>query len=943
MSNNNSKKSLYLQQGNLQFCGSVKIGQITLTNQQFKQLLLDNISWKRYIVYPKGQVCSIKHQNYTQFYYSLQSNNIGNNPSTSIEYWKPIVIDNNNSSNDLIFKIPYIQSGDFVFLEVQFSVDETFNDAYIINSYDVYSSASSQSCSSDSSCNFESNVFYISDPSNNDIRVLSNQLITSVYSNQILIFKINSISSVFNYFRYRWFSQNNNGYTKYYFGVVNSQIQTFDSQNISSSVVNVDNQNITGNGTQSNPLKLSKNISINKIIGGDNFEIKTNDSNITINSANGNGQLNLQVSDIKLNNNEINSPNGIVVLNSNGKIDQNLYVDGDFNNRLLPLKSSVSQQFFGNPLVIHKVGQVQTNIQVDSSTILLIQGATKTNQANNHDGVVYQNYIFGQKQQNFKGGYIIGVSENELNNILQFTIQIENKDLSQLYRKSVFQHFTQSGKLCCLSVNSDGFVFESQQKKSQQIEFQSFGNVDYYKFVIQYKYNGDSQNYNYYADIYCNGQLCTTFQFDEYPFGKQDGDYIYFYIGQQISRQSAINYLNGIDTYWRLLKIDLSLKDEEINKMIGQLYSNQTNIDYTNIKVDYNWSYTENTDNAFVFGKKDNIPCIFPYHNFQPNLPTASKTIKGGVIIGNGLYVDANGVLSVNTQGVGFVDLGNYVQVSSQTNNNGNINIRSSVSPNSTITIQSGNIQNNNIGGILFLGNDSNKFCQLKWVDDNYLVRVGQMQSLIKNGDSQVTITNDSINLKTEKLFLNGIEPNKENGLVQLNENGKIPNELLNITNDNGIVFENRVVVYATDTNNSYQCNGIKAGNGVTIAIQNGVAVINADQNGDLRSDIQINYGDLTKENNRYTYIVKNINLGGFVVQDNNGYMIYPLMRQISVNGNNSVQIDLTQFVGENGLRQNELNEQHINYRVKFVRGYKGNDGQLTKDQALNMILTYLM
>ena len=40
--------------------------------------------------------------------------------------------------------------------------------------------------------------------------------------------------------------------------------------------------------------------------------------------------------------------------------------------------------------------------------------------------------------------------------------------------------------------------------------------------------------------------------------------------------------------------------------------------------------------------------------------------------------------------------------------------------------------------------------------------------------------------------------------MVQLNSNGKIPNELLNITNDNGIVFENKVVVYVTDTNNSY-------------------------------------------------------------------------------------------------------------------------------------------
>ena len=148
MSNNNSKTSLYLQQGNLQFCGSVKIGQITLTNQQFKQLLLDNISWKRYIVYPKGQVCSIKHQNYTQFYYSLQPNNVGNDPTTNIEYWKPVVIDNNNSSNDLIFKIPYIQSGDSVFLEIQFSVDETFEDVY-----GVYSFTSSQNGDSNSSYN----------------------------------------------------------------------------------------------------------------------------------------------------------------------------------------------------------------------------------------------------------------------------------------------------------------------------------------------------------------------------------------------------------------------------------------------------------------------------------------------------------------------------------------------------------------------------------------------------------------------------------------------------------------------------------------------------------------------------------------------------------------------------------------------------------------------
>lgn len=939
MSNKNTK-TIYLQQGNTQFCGKVKIGQIVLTNQQFNQLLLDNVSWKRYISYPIGQVCSRKTQNLTVFYYSIVANNLGNDPLTDndLQYWKPVVLNDDNVDDDLIFKIPKIQYGDTLKLQLQFSQSNNFQNVLSI----------------DSSTNFQQSVFFISNGKDNIISQFNNSFIDSTFSNQILIFKKSNISNVYNYFRYRWYSTQSESYTKYYFGTVGSKIQTFDVDYNGFDGIHVDNINVVGNGTQANPIKLKNEITINKVLGENNFSIETSDSDITINSANGNGQLNLNVSNINLNGNDVNKPNGIVVLNQNGKINEELYVDGDFNSRLLPLKKNVTQQQYGNPLVIYKTGQVQTDIQNDSSTILLIQGANKNNVAVGvTENVLYNNYISQQKQQDFKGGYILNIDKTQqpllIDNVLQIAIQVKKQSLSTMYYKSVFQHFC-GQYLCYLGINQNGFVYGLQSNLSNIIQFQNLNQSQYYKFVVQYKY----QNGVYFSEIYLNNELRLTYQFQSNPLiNVNDNDYIKIYIGQQVSNRSNDIHLNGLNTWWRLLKVDISLKNNQLLKEIGQPYYNQANINYKNIKVDYNWDSSIQTKDAVIFGKKNGVPYIFPYPQTLYTLPTATRSVKGGIIIGSGLYVDQNGVVSVNS-GDSQLDLGTYIQVSNQQlNNDGNINIRSKITPNSSVTIQSGDIQNNNVGGKLFLGSEkeSQHYSQLSWVDKNTSIKLGQLQSKIRYGETNISLNQNSVNIVSQQLNYNGNKLNKANGLVKLNANGKIDNQLLNITsNDGNILFENKLVVYDVANNQSFQCNGIKAGTGVTIGIQNGVAVINMNENAKVRQDLTFGYAQLNynEQSGRYTYVVQNVNLGGFVVQDNYGYLIYPLQRQIqskNANGNsiNSVQIDFTQFVGQHGLREVRQNQNVIQYKIRFIRGYRGNDGQLTQDQALNLVLSYLM
>lgn len=987
----NTTKSIYLQQGNLQFRGKIKIGQITLTNQQFKQLLLDNVSWKRYINYPYGQVCSKKTANHTQFYYSLQNNNLNHDPLDQNDrmWWKPIVIENSSDNKDLIFKIPNIQYDDTLKLQIQFSQNKNFSESLIVDSSNNYltSDSSNNSDSSDNSISNNFNLFYISHPIDNDIKNFNDLLITHIYSNQILIFKKQQIiPDSYKYFRYRWYSLLH-GYTKYFFGYENSLIQAFDSDSNYLNQTHVDNINIVGNGTQLNPVSLKNEILINKIIGKNNFNITTQNSNITITSDGGNGQININGSNIKFNNNNINTANGIVVLNQYGKIDDSLYIDGDFNNRLLPLKNSITQQQYGNPLVIYKTNEVQYNIQNTSSTILLIQGASKNNLAvglkenynsNSSDSsysynlinTICRDFIFQQKEQNFKGGYVLGIEYNNLNSDLQIAIQIKNQKLSDVYYKSIYQHLTSDNLLCYLAVNQDGFVFGTQNNISNPILFSNIGNNEYYKFVIQYKYS--IQNKKYYSQIYCNENLCLTYYFENNPF-LYEQNYVYIYFCQQVTNKSTDIYLNGINTWWRLLKVDLEIKNEEINKKIGQLYYSQANIDYRNIKVDYNWDNSTDIEDAYVFGKKNGKNYIFPYPKVEYVLPVASRTKRGGVIVGNGLYVDEFGVISINPK-TDTLDLGSYIQISDQINNsNGNINIVSAINIHSSVTIKSGDIVNNHIGGKLFLGNNEYKYSGIYWTNEDICCVVNNNYSKLKYNDSQIELTNNNINIKSLNLSFNGNNLNTANGLVQLNNLGKINIDLLPFEISNGnVVLQNKLIVYDTN-NNNVEYNGIKAGSGVSIVNENGIAVINADinviaddintiveqnlqqqnqninvvvkyDNSITRSDILFGYGDLIydQQNNRYTYIVQNVNLGGFVVQDNYGYLIYPLQKQIKYNGNNSVQIDFTQFVGQHGLKATTVNQPLIQYKIRFVRGYKGNNGQLTQQQALNMILTYL-
>jgi hypothetical protein len=46
----------------------------------------------------------------TSFYYSLKSENQGNDPSTDslAEFWQPLLIQNSDKKIDLLFKIPII-------------------------------------------------------------------------------------------------------------------------------------------------------------------------------------------------------------------------------------------------------------------------------------------------------------------------------------------------------------------------------------------------------------------------------------------------------------------------------------------------------------------------------------------------------------------------------------------------------------------------------------------------------------------------------------------------------------------------------------------------------------------------------------------------------------------------------------------------------------------
>lgn len=915
--------NIYQKHGNIQLLGNIKVNDISLSIDEFKQLIVDNVQWKRYITYSQGQICSKKvienDTTITSFYYSTSSNNLNHNPlDNDINYWKPISFQQQNSNN-LLFKIPKFPQNEQYSFGIQFSVNESFTSS-------LYYLTLSNSIGN--------HIFYLTD--GEGFAELNKTLLSNADSDNILLLKTDDIASNYNYFRYYWMKNGIHTDEKYYFGTRNSNLQTFDN---SAEVVSftVNNQNISGDGSILSPFALKKNLTIDSISTNNDFSINTTSADIIINSNSGGNQLLINACNIKYNNNDENTANGIVVLNQNGKIPHELY--NDYYERLLPIKTLVDIQNYGNPLVIYSEDTLSDyEIQNSDSTLLLIQGNSKNNQAIGLDeNIQYDDYITISNDW-FQGGMILRSNSNAFGNLFQFAIQIDKNDLSNVYY-TLFQHFISDNQtLCCLKINRNNIYFGLENNFSH---YNINGLQDIIKIVVRYNSNN--------VKIYLNSILAIQFDFNSTisPFSNTD---FVFYIGNQITQYSneELNLL-GYPYKWRLLKIDNALKDKQVDKNIGQLYSDTLNDNPSNhIKVDYNWNFSEDVQGAYIFGKKDNKPYIFRFPNIgQYTLPKATRSRLGGVIIGGGLYIDQNGVLSASN-GEGNSDLSYYIQRSNDININGDINIRSKAIQASSVTIQSSYIENGNYGGKLFLGNNIDKQISLSWIDkkigfyvfadnlSNPIVSLSNCSDSSESSESNSTRIDlnyeGSVNIysSNEKLTFNGAELNHPNGLVKLNSLGKINSDLIEYSSE-GSLSGSTLRIY--DSNNIVSDHsGIKAGNNISITYQginNEIAVINANEQGVFKQDRLISSSDLTNGK----YFVEYEKLGGFVVQDDQGYLIHPAQRYYeNRNGRNGVQIDLSEWTIPSGS----------SFKIRYVRGYKGDNGQITQDQALNMILFYL-
>lgn len=905
--------NIYQKHGNIEILGNVKVNNITLTNSELQQLITDNIQWKRYISYSQGQICSKKsddeNTNATSFYYSTISNNLNNNPNNT-DVWKPIQFE--SSKRNLLFKIPKFPQNSHYELCIDFSINNSFTDIYSINSYDNY------------------NLFYIS--TNDDFSILNENITFNNYDeNKVLLLDTQNISNTYIFFRYYWFERANNVKSKYYFGTINSILQSFDNASQSNNIeLVINDQNIDGNGSLLRPISLKKNLNINSITTNSTFSIITDNSNILLNSSNGNNELLIKACNLKYNGNDQNTANGIVILNEYGKIPNSLTVNNQ--DRLLPVKTNVQQSSYGNPLVITSKTITLENVsENDDATVLLIQNSSINNIALSENLVTISNNIQITDNQLhwFRGGIILNYNST-FNNVLQFSIQIDKTDLTRNY-KSIVQHFLSDDLIfASLKCNERYLVF---QYGLQQYSYDILA-LDYVvKIIIQYNQHN--------IKVYANGNLAFSIDLAINPLSVNFD----LYIGTSITDYSKNEIdLLGFDGKWRLLKIDNRLKSNQIYKNIGEQFTTQIkDSQYNQITVNYNWEYSNDTEGSYLFGKKGNKPYLFPFPNAQNTMPIATRNSLGGIIIGSGFYVDKNGVISV-AGGNGDIDLSYYIQSNNDINSNGDIQIRSKVLDASTLRLVSSNPQGiNNYGGQLFLGGSQNKKISLTWKTNKNIgfyayqnasktiVSICNATDIEDNNSTKINLQLDgSVNIDsyTGQLYFNGNQLNTANGLVQLNQFGKINSDLLPVFSDSSNYASNSLVIYDSNDIRTEHI-GLKAGNGITFEYQGSndqIVVIHNNEQGQLRQDIYIGNNDLV--NNKYT--VLNVKLGGFVIQDDDGYLIYPAQRYN--NNLNCVEIDFNDWNIPNGKY----------FKIRFVRGYKGDNGQITQDQAMNMILSWL-
>ena len=124
--------------------------------------------------------------------------------------------------------------------------------------------------------------------------------------------------------------------------------------------------------------------------------------------------------------------------------------------------------------------------------------------------------------------------------------------------------------------------------------------------------------------------------------------------------------MTGYTGKWRNLRFCIATKNYSSNDFdpkIGEEYSMDAPSGLDALTVNYDWSESEEVSSgAKLFGKVDGQPVILPYPIIEEyTLNPATSTTLGGVIIGNGLMIDSNGVLSIPSTGGVTVDLSNHI------------------------------------------------------------------------------------------------------------------------------------------------------------------------------------------------------------------------------------------------------------------------------------------
>lgn len=671
------------------------------------------------------------------------------------------------------------------------------------------------------------------------------------------------------------------------------------SGGLSSIYTNVDQ--FFGNGSSEEPLNLNETIS-----GVSSFETTTN---FTINVNDGNNSLIIKASDIELNNCLINSAGGLVKLGQDGLIPNDLYVNsGIDSNRLLPYLSNIKTDSYGNPLVLMQDLTRLQGVGNDLNVILLIQGDNTINQAIGENNNLTYNYNINYLDGFFSGGISVGWDTIDIiNNLFQFDVELLRSDLSENL-VSIFEHFTENGSYS-LRINNSVICYGLST--DLEPDFYNIPIDEILKITLSYDNNLGI------CYLYINGTKILKYFVNNVPFLINEPSTIYF-----LNNVSTGNGLTGFSGNWRNLRFCITTKnftDNNFEPNLGIEYTTDEPSGLDALFVTYDWVEQETiADGTKIYGKINNTPILIPYPETY-NLPNATFNTLGGVKVGSGLLIDSNGVLSLPVSGAINIDLTNHIGV-------GNISIKTANNVENYLQLKSGNIETFDIGGTLFLGNDTLQYTSLNWGSNNNGILINSnITSLINfsetNANSEnrtrIDIVKDSgieIYSYTNSLKYNGSEINHPGGLVKLGEDGKISTTLY----ESGSGSSTKVTI--TDGNTILNdISVIRTGDNLTISAgDTGEAIIQSYQTGSFVPDIEFTSSDLI--NNKL--LVNGTTLGNVTIEDNDGYMHIPIMRQIE----NNVEINF------DGITVSGT------WKVRFTRGQKGEAG-LSEEEIIAYII----